>query len=61
MLSVRAYIQFIPKRGDLRIFDRCDRHFAIFGVDWPKRFVVGAGVVSIGDRSDLDDQPAKSK
>ncbi|CAE7224252.1 unnamed protein product [Rhizoctonia solani] len=40
---------------------RCDRHYAIFGVDWPKRFVVGAGAVSIGDRSDSDEGPVKSK
>ncbi|KAG8691352.1 Histone-lysine N-methyltransferase set9 [Ceratobasidium sp. 423] len=40
---------------------RCDRHYAIFGVDWPKRFVVGAGAVSIGDSSDSDEETVKSK
>ncbi|CAE6498141.1 unnamed protein product [Rhizoctonia solani] len=40
---------------------RCDRHYAIFGVDWPKRFVVGAGAVSIGDGSDSEEEPVKSK
>ncbi|CUA75416.1 histone-lysine N-methyltransferase SUV420H [Rhizoctonia solani] len=42
---------------------RCDRHYAIFGVDWPKRFVVGAGAVSVGDGSDSEQEqePVKSK
>ncbi|CAE6446255.1 unnamed protein product [Rhizoctonia solani] len=50
-----------PLRFKLKCF-RCDRHYAIFGVDWPKRFVVGAGVASIsGDESDSDEEPVKGK
>ncbi|KAJ1304347.1 hypothetical protein OPQ81_005504 [Rhizoctonia solani] len=40
---------------------RCDRHYAIFGVDWPKRFVVGAGVVSVDDSDSEEDRAVKSK
>ncbi|CAE6473223.1 unnamed protein product [Rhizoctonia solani] len=53
----------LPLRSRVKCF-RCDRHYAIFGVDWPKRFAVGTGAVSIGEESDeeqeeSDDQSVK--
>ncbi|QRW21309.1 non-structural maintenance of chromosome element 4 [Rhizoctonia solani] len=52
----------LPLRSRIKCF-RCDRHYAIFGVDWPKRFVVGAAAASIEEESDeeqeSDDQSVK--
>ncbi|CAE6430484.1 unnamed protein product [Rhizoctonia solani] len=45
----------LPPRSRIKCF-RCDRHYAIFGVDWPRRFAVGAGAVSIGEESDQDEE-----